>query len=436
MTKLIERNDRSLAPASWFSPRPRTTSRRWRSTCCRRWPPTTSRWASSSGPASGSAPSADRVRVRHRRQRHPQSAPPRTSAPARSRTSSGSGRCPMTRSSGWCPTPSRRPRTTSPARAAQQRRERRLPGRCPVPAQGPGRADRRELKDEIEAAIKEVRESLTRDDAAAINSKTEALEAGVHKVAEAMYQHKTISIIRRRRARCAGARPTARALTSSTPRSSTRASKPWTPTQALRSSPGGEPEARFRLPSPRPGRASPGAPARRRRPSLRPAGAEDVQAGAEPLQAGPGRLQRTRSRRISRRSSSTRPLETARPRPGATRRRPAHSRAPAGLGDGRVAAADAPGARPPRARAVEPKPAPQARPAGTPGRMACGSSPWLTCPRRRPRRRRRPPRTRRRHRWSTRRRPSPSCADCSCARWYIASETLWKAASAAPRSWR
>jgi len=43
-------------------------------------------------------------------------------------------------------------------------------------------------KDEIEAAIKEVRESLTSDDAAEINAKTEALHTAFHKVSEAMYQ--------------------------------------------------------------------------------------------------------------------------------------------------------------------------------------------------------------------------------------------------------
>src|SRR6201991_3710480 len=43
-------------------------------------------------------------------------------------------------------------------------------------------------KEEIEAAIKEVRDSLTSDDAAAINAKTEALQSAFHKVSEAMYQ--------------------------------------------------------------------------------------------------------------------------------------------------------------------------------------------------------------------------------------------------------
>src|SRR5712672_2750378 len=43
-------------------------------------------------------------------------------------------------------------------------------------------------KGRIEEAIKEVRESLTTDDAAAINAKTEALQSAFHKVSEAMYQ--------------------------------------------------------------------------------------------------------------------------------------------------------------------------------------------------------------------------------------------------------
>jgi molecular chaperone DnaK len=43
-------------------------------------------------------------------------------------------------------------------------------------------------KQEIEEAIKAVREVLTSEDAAEINSKTEALQASFHKVSEAMYQ--------------------------------------------------------------------------------------------------------------------------------------------------------------------------------------------------------------------------------------------------------
>jgi molecular chaperone DnaK len=43
-------------------------------------------------------------------------------------------------------------------------------------------------KDQIEAAIKEVREALTSEDANDINAKTEALQAAFHKVSEAMYE--------------------------------------------------------------------------------------------------------------------------------------------------------------------------------------------------------------------------------------------------------
>ncbi|HWD74238.1 MAG TPA: Hsp70 family protein, partial [Solirubrobacteraceae bacterium] len=43
-------------------------------------------------------------------------------------------------------------------------------------------------KDQIEAAIKDVRDSLTSTDAAEINAKTEALQSSFHKVSEAMYQ--------------------------------------------------------------------------------------------------------------------------------------------------------------------------------------------------------------------------------------------------------
>jgi molecular chaperone DnaK len=43
-------------------------------------------------------------------------------------------------------------------------------------------------KEEIEAAIKAVREVLTSEDASELNNKTEALQASFHKVSEAMYQ--------------------------------------------------------------------------------------------------------------------------------------------------------------------------------------------------------------------------------------------------------
>jgi molecular chaperone DnaK len=43
-------------------------------------------------------------------------------------------------------------------------------------------------KSEIESAIKEVRESLTSEDAADIQAKTERLQTAFHKVSEAMYE--------------------------------------------------------------------------------------------------------------------------------------------------------------------------------------------------------------------------------------------------------
>ena len=43
-------------------------------------------------------------------------------------------------------------------------------------------------KDQIEAAIKEVRDALASEDANEINAKTEALQVAFHKVSEAMYE--------------------------------------------------------------------------------------------------------------------------------------------------------------------------------------------------------------------------------------------------------
>ncbi len=43
-------------------------------------------------------------------------------------------------------------------------------------------------KTEIESAIKDVRESLTSEDAADINAKTETLQTAFHRVSEAMYE--------------------------------------------------------------------------------------------------------------------------------------------------------------------------------------------------------------------------------------------------------
>src|SRR3989449_9047654 len=51
-----------------------------------------------------------------------------------------------------------------------------------------GDAVDQESKESIEAAIKDVRDSLTEEDVAAINAKTEALQTAFHAVSEAMYQ--------------------------------------------------------------------------------------------------------------------------------------------------------------------------------------------------------------------------------------------------------
>ena len=43
-------------------------------------------------------------------------------------------------------------------------------------------------KEEIEAAIKDLRDNLESDDVALLNAKTEALQVAFHKVSEAMYE--------------------------------------------------------------------------------------------------------------------------------------------------------------------------------------------------------------------------------------------------------
>ena len=187
-------------------------------------------------------------------------------------------------------------------------------------------------KDEIEAAIKEVRDSLTSEDAAEINAKTEALQSAFHKVSEAMYQRAQEQADRPpapRTARMAPARrPMARAQrTSSTPRSWTRASRPWSPTErTLRSLRRASLRPRFRLRRPRPGRARPTARPRRRTtrscpsPSRRPRTCRPAQSRCRP---GPSRLRRTRSTTTSSRSRQgpTRPRSTSSWRSGQGRLR-------------------------------------------------------------------------------------------------------------------
>ena len=88
-------------------------------------------------------------------------------------------------------------------------------------------------KEQIQAAIKDVRESLTSEDAADIQAKTAALQSAFHRVSEAMYEkaqaeQQAAACQRRRRGR-QRRRPALRRLrprrTSSTPRSWTRAGR-------------------------------------------------------------------------------------------------------------------------------------------------------------------------------------------------------------------
>ena len=156
-------------------------------------------------------------------------------------------------------------------------------------------------KEEIEAAIKEVRESLTSEDAAEINAKTEALQTAFHKVSEAMYQRaqEQAAASRRTAAPTAPARrPTARAprRTSSTPRSWTRASDAHEPdiAEAL------EGPRRALTPGAPPGAAR--AERRRRRRRSPPASPQAPAAGGA---ASPGRRPSPRPRPTTSASSST-----------------------------------------------------------------------------------------------------------------------------------
>ena len=125
-----------------------------------------------------------------------------------------------------------------------------------------------ESKTEIEAAIKDVRETLEGDDANAINAKAEALQAAFHKVSEQMYERAQAeqAAASENGASAEGAQPRRR---SSTPRSWTRASDgptPPTPRRRTRRPRASPPEAvgRARPPPTRP------SPRTRRRPEPEP----------------------------------------------------------------------------------------------------------------------------------------------------------------------
>ena len=143
-------------------------------------------------PARAARHPADRGGVRHRRQRHPATCRPRTWAPARSRRSrSRPGSRPVggrDQADGLRRRDPRR-RGPPPARAGrgpQRGRERGLPGRAPADELGDSVDGA--SKEQIEAAIKEVREVLESEDAAQIRAKTEALQTAFHAVSQAMYE--------------------------------------------------------------------------------------------------------------------------------------------------------------------------------------------------------------------------------------------------------
>ena len=157
-------------------------------------------------PAGAARHPADRGRLRHRRQRHPQRdrEGPRHRQGAEDRDQGGLRPLRRRDQATWSPTPSRTPTTTeAPAQLAEARNK----------GENAAYQAERQLKDlgdqvdessqtEIEDAIKAVRESLTSEDADEINAKTEALQTAFHKVSEAMYE--------RAQQQAAAARATAR----------------------------------------------------------------------------------------------------------------------------------------------------------------------------------------------------------------------------------
>ena len=157
--------------------------------------PTTSRWASSSSPASRRRRAASR-RSRSRSTSTPTASstcPPRTSAPARSRRSRSrpAPGSPTTRSSTWSPTPRPTPTTTAaPARAGRgaQQRPRTPPTRPSASSRTSASRSTRPRRPRSRPRSRRSARSLTSEDAAEINAKTEALQTAFHKVSEAMYE--------------------------------------------------------------------------------------------------------------------------------------------------------------------------------------------------------------------------------------------------------
>ena len=161
-------------------------------------------------PAGAARHPADRGRLRHRRQRHPQRVGegPRHRQGAEDRDQGRLAACPTTRSSGWSPTPSRTPTRTARLRELAEARNNGENAAYQAERQ------LKDLGDQVDEASKardrgrdqgRPRGRSTREDADEINAKTEALQTAFHKVSEAMYERAQAAAGRGRRDRRDGA---------------------------------------------------------------------------------------------------------------------------------------------------------------------------------------------------------------------------------------
>ena len=101
----------------------------------------------------------------------------------------GSGLSGRPRSSGWSRTPRRTPRRTASSASSSRRATtpRTRPTRPRSRSRTSATRSTSSSKEEIEAAIKDIRDNLESEDAALLSQKTEALQTAFHKVSEQMY---------------------------------------------------------------------------------------------------------------------------------------------------------------------------------------------------------------------------------------------------------